>query len=480
MISRMILKEVAHYLLDFRFAFIFVLCAGLSLLSAYVGTKNYSRQLDQYHTVSEHNRGFIMKSLKGSEAEKMEPGIWDLLRLGILWNRQPEVLSPIVFGISGSAGSEANVKHQRLPLFSDSLFAIDPINGLLRILDLSFVVKVVLSLCTLVLTYDAVCGEKESGTLSLFASFPVPRWRLALAKLTGSTIVVLLPYAFAYLLACSVMALSSEVDLGGDDWARLAILFGLFGLYIGVFASLGLCVSAFTQRRATAFLVLLAVWAVWVFVVPNVALRAARHLAPVTSIYQLEKRIDGYRWDSLKSTRSEGNAFRQKKIEEVQRAAEADRSALQDRLREEIMKGLEQIEGRWDRELYTKVRNVRTERRNEMRRQRELTAILSGVSPFGAISFASMDFGRTGLLQHEKLEDAVSEYLEYMSAFITSKMHQPREERNLGDFSWFVYSEKEATSEVVARNAFGILNLALLAILGFAVAYVGILRYDMR
>ena len=144
------------------------------------------------------------------------------------------------------------------------------------------------------------------------------------------------------------------------------------------------------------------------------------------------------------------------------------------------MKGLEQIEGRWDRELYTKVRNVRTERRNEMRRQRELTAILSGVSPFGAISFASMDFGRTGLLQHEKLEDAVSEYLEYMSAFITSKMHQPREERNLGDFSWFVYSEKEATSEVVARNAFGILNLALLAILGFAVAYVGILRYDMR
>ena len=45
------------------------------------------------------------------------------------------------------------------------------------------VVQVVLGLFALLLCYDAICGEKEAGTLSLLASFPLPRSRLLIGKL---------------------------------------------------------------------------------------------------------------------------------------------------------------------------------------------------------------------------------------------------------------------------------------------------------
>ena len=59
---------------------------------------------------------------------------------------------------------------------------------LFGVLDLAFIVKVVLSLCVLLFTYDAICGEKEQGTLRLYASYPVSRSAQALAKLAGSTV----------------------------------------------------------------------------------------------------------------------------------------------------------------------------------------------------------------------------------------------------------------------------------------------------
>ncbi len=50
----------------------------------------------------------------------------------------------------------------------------------------------------------------------------------------------------------------------------------------------------------------------------------------------------------------------------------------------------------------------------------------------------------------------------------------------MGDFSWFSYEDKDTIGECFSRNMFHILNLVLLSVLGFAGAYAGILRYDVR
>ena len=279
-----------HHLLDFRFIAVFALCTVLSALSVYVGTRTYLRHVQEYPIASEWNQRRIKRSVETNNYRFLKSH-------GYTWGRRPEVLNPVVYGLSGNLGQEVHIHHKQLFQFEKSLFSTDPIHPLFGILDFAFIVKVILSLSVLLLTYDAVCGEKEAGTLRLYASFPVRRSSIAMAKLVGSAIAVLVPFAFSFLLASAVMALSPELGLQEEDWGRMAALMIIFVLYLMVFAAFGLWGSALTQRRLTSFLGLLGLWTVWIFIMPNLAMRAAQSLEPVDSIYEQERQTNKVIWE---------------------------------------------------------------------------------------------------------------------------------------------------------------------------------------
>ena len=156
--------------------------------------------------------------------------------------------------------------------------------------------------------------------------------------------------------------------------------------------------------------------------------------------------------------------------------------ALTEAQRKEILDvgrmALSEIGEKWDVELYSRLKDLQSDRHNQMRRQRGIAMALSSISPMSAVSFVSMDLARTGLVQQERMETALHAYLTYMSGFIREKERQ--REGPITDFSWFTYRDDEPLGECLSRNALHILNLALLALLGFAGAYVAILRYDVR
>ena len=404
MFGRLVQKELRHYLLDFRFVFVFAFCALLSALSIYIGSRNHLLQLREYAAISEHNRSALQVRLaKG-----------DLLGLryrGYSWNRRPEVLSPIVYGLSGTLGQEIRIKYLWSFHFEGSLFTTDPVHALFGVLDLAFVVKIILSLCVLLFTYDAVCGEKEAGTLRLYASFPVSRSKLSLAKLCGSTVAVLVPFAFAYLLASAVLALSPEIGLQGEDWIRVGLLMVVFALYLMVFAAFGLLASSLTHRRMVAFLGLLGLWTIWVFIVPDMALRVSRNTVPVQSIYDTERRVSALRWET-----------REKKQVDIrkywQNISVKNWDALSATQRQELMEGARKIEDKWNAEFYSHLSRLQEERRNQARQQQRLNTVLSMFSPLGAFNFVSMDLARTGFIQQERIENALNGHLVYMAQFI--------------------------------------------------------------
>ena len=465
MFTRLVQKELLHHLLDLRFVAVFAICALLSALSIYVGSQNYLLQLRDYAQVSETNRRTLQEVTNRGN-------LWQFLWVGYSWNRRPEALSPVVYGLSGTLGKEVHVQYQQPVEFEFSLFETDPIHALFGVLDLAFIVKVILSLAVLLFTYDAVCGEKEGGTLRLYASFPAPRSTLALAKLVGSTAAVLVPFAFACLLASAALALSPGMGLQGGDWMRVGALMGVFGLYLTAFAAFGLCASALTHRRMTAFLGLLGLWTLWLFVVPNLSVRASRSLTPVESAYDLERRCSALRWEIRGKRQAEGEAY-------WRRNPVQDWNALPEARQKELMEGIRQIESRWDAEFYSRLTRIQADRRNQIRGQQRLTAILSAISPLGAVSFASMDLARTGFVQQEQIEKALNAHLIYLGRFIQEKQLQ-QGDPVLTDFSPFTYQDRETLGECLSRNASHVLNLALLTVLGFAGAYVFILRYDVR
>ena len=472
MFGRLAQKELLHHLLDFRFIAVFVLCTLLSGLSVYVGTRTYLRQVQEYHTASERNQRGIKRSVENNSH-------FHFSYYGYAWGRRPEVLSPVVYGLSGNLGQEVHIHHRRLFQFEKSLFSTDPIQALFGILDFSFIVKVILSLCVLLLTYDAVCGEKEAGTLRLYASFPVSRSSVAMAKLVGSTIAVLVPFAFSFLLASTVLALSPELGLRAEDWGRMAALLIIFVPYLMVFAAFGLWGSALTQRRLTSFLGLLGLWTVWIFIVPNLAMRAAQSLVPVESIYEQKRQTNKAIWEMQAEFSAEGEALSARFGRRHGLTWPEGFSSMSKELRREWELFSRKDQAKLETEYYPRLRGLlMEERRNQVRRKQNLTVSLSAISPLGAVSFASMDLARTGIFQKEQLENALDDYHLYLGRFLREKLSM--DEVVLADFSLFNYRDTDTLSECLSRNAFHILNLLLLAILGFAGAYVAILRYDVR
>ncbi len=470
MFGRLVRKEMLHHLLDLRFVVVFGLCTLLSALSVYVGTRTCADAIREYNVVSEANRQAALKWLEGGS-------LYSFSIMGYRWNRRPEVLSPVVFGLSGTLGRQVEVKHGRPTGFVGSLFESEPGHALFGVLDFAFIVKLVLSLAALLFTYDAVCGEKETGTLRLYASFPVPRSTLALAKLVGLALSVLVPFLLAFLFVSAVLALSPELGLTGADWVRVGLLLALFALYLAVFASFGLWISALTHRRITAFLGLLVLWTAWIFVVPNVALEIALRAAPARSDYDLEAHDQGARREAREGRAAAIDAY-------LRANPDPDWESLTDIERQQIWEArrpvYEEITARWDSHFLTQLTRLRAERRNSLRAQHRLATALSAVSPLGAVSFASMDLARTGFVQQEHVEDALRAHLVYLGQFVREKQYAPQEDRTLTDYTWFAYQNADSLGACLSRNAFHILNLALLAVLGFAGAYVAILRYDVR
>ncbi len=238
--------------------------------------------------------------------------------------------------------------------------------------------------------------------------------------------------------------------------------------------------SALTHRRMTAFLGLLGLWTIWLFVAPNLAVRTAQSLAPVSSFYDQESRREALRWETEEKKQAE--------VDDYWRHSGANSREVWDALpearRQELREGDGTIRHRWDVEYYSRLKSLYSGRRNQMRSQQRLVTVLSAISPLGATDFLSMDLARTGLVQQERMENALNAYLISLNRYVQDKRRSASGSIwrgvDLTDFSWFTYQNDETLGKCLSRNVLHILNLALLAVLGFVGAYVAILRYDVR
>lgn len=107
-------------------------------------------------------------------------------------------------------------------------------------------------LVALVLSHDAIVGERERNTLGLLLSLPVGRFEVVAAKFAGRSLA---------LAAAVVLGLGAAMAVSDVGEART--LLALMGptLLLGLaFLSLGLLISTLTRRQATAASAVVVVW----------------------------------------------------------------------------------------------------------------------------------------------------------------------------------------------------------------------------
>lgn len=113
-------------------------------------------------------------------------------------------------------------------------------------------------LIALTLSFDAVIGEFERGTLLLLLTYPVARWQIIVGKFIGHLAILAAAILIGYGLTGIVAAVSDGADLSSlIAYAKLMSSSLLLG---AVFIGLGYLVSVLVRERATAVAYAIGLW----------------------------------------------------------------------------------------------------------------------------------------------------------------------------------------------------------------------------
>ena len=112
-------------------------------------------------------------------------------------------------------------------------------------------------LIALMLSYGAIVGEAERGTLLLLLSYPVSRWQVIVGKFVGHLVILTVAIGVGYGVAAAIVAYP---EISASDLRSLLLLVGSSILLGAVFLALGYLLSTMAREHATAAGMAVALW----------------------------------------------------------------------------------------------------------------------------------------------------------------------------------------------------------------------------
>jgi Cu-processing system permease protein len=115
-----------------------------------------------------------------------------------------------------------------------------------------------LPLIALMLSFDALVGEFERGTMLLLATYPIARWQIIIGKFLGHMFILLLAILISFGGVGLIVVLGSEN--ANQDWVAYGWMMASSWLLGGVFIALGYLISMLVRERATAVGAAVGLW----------------------------------------------------------------------------------------------------------------------------------------------------------------------------------------------------------------------------
>ncbi|MCX6569072.1 MAG: ABC transporter permease subunit [Candidatus Aminicenantes bacterium] len=440
MLRTIIAKEIRANILSFRFLVSFALLFVIVTVTSLVLTGDYLRRQDEY-------------SQRQAELETYLKNYAHFNRIGnILQPAQPPIPSQaLVRGLT----AEVN-----LDQFDD-----DPLPVIFPLIDLTFIVTILVSLMALILSYDAVCGEKEDGTLKLMLANGLSRSKIILGKFAGGLIVT-----------------------GA-------------ALYIAVFYLIGILISSVHRSSSSSIMTSLFVWVLLVLVVPNMSPYLASFLSPTPSRIKVAREID-------RMSDVERDDLGRKLAEESRREILKQYPILAERLSEaEVKKRVAEDPGyrnayeaaraanqkAWDEA--NRIQSAKTEvLRKDLGQKEEaqtgLARSISMASPMADFTYLATELSSTGMQNRLHVGQLARVwnrlfYGEYQPKKMAElKAKDPTADLwntavDMTDSPRFLYTAEGLEGRIgAALGAFAVLAVYVVAL--FAAAYIAFIRYDAR
>jgi ABC-2 type transport system permease protein len=165
-------------------------------------------------------------------------------------------------------------------------------------LTVGFVMQFLLPLVIVLLTFNAVSKERESGTLRILLSTHTSGVQLLAGKGAAVMLFVLAAIVVPMLLASGLVMLSTLYTTSGSAFAALPDTVSAFGVWslavmvsVLLWTALGLAVSASVRESGMSLIVLLGVWTFGAFFVPRLSGSLATTLHPTPSAFAFNETI---------------------------------------------------------------------------------------------------------------------------------------------------------------------------------------------
>jgi len=121
-------------------------------------------------------------------------------------------------------------------------------------------------LIALLLSYDALVGEVEQGTMLLLLSYPISRMDVVVGKFIGQSSIIAFATIFGYGLSGVITALSQDILPPDSAWWALFELV-LSSVVLGaIFIALGLVCSSVSRNRGMAAGAVVILWLFFVII----------------------------------------------------------------------------------------------------------------------------------------------------------------------------------------------------------------------
>ena len=455
MLKHIFLREALESVVSHKLILVGVLCCTLIPLGVLVNQRAVA------HSIAEQERSRLeyQRSLEGTAlADQLEVKAF----------RSHSELAGFASGLDPAMPNTVSVRQGGISYGVGQLLD-NPVATLFGKIDLLFIVRFVLSLMAVILSFNMICGEKESGTLKLILSNSVPRDSIILGKLASALVLLLLPMTVALLL--SLLVLQAEGDravAAGQQWLSLLGLFGVSVLYLAAFVNLGMLVSTLTSRPLTAITALLFLWASLVTVVPQCGGLLAEMIYPMESTESF----------SLKKSLIAQDLDKQRGAELSQYFGRSDYEEIRQPIAAKYASQIQNIHATMDREY-----------QNGRQTQLRLASAIASVSPASPLTFAFTELGGTGVGDLRRFNERMADFRRDVSQrffergyrdVIPGQGGQVRINTvNLRDVPLFNY-ERRPFAEVF-HSILGSVVLLVCFNLGlFVAAYLSFRRYDVR
>jgi ABC-type transport system involved in multi-copper enzyme maturation permease subunit len=489
MLKTIITREFLNNIFNLRFMIGLVLCVIITIACIMILAHDYRQELADYNFRINLQEEALSKYYTINLSRLRRP------------QKPPERFRPLIIGIP----SNKNFKS-----FDDN-----PLPILFPPLDFLFIVTIIMSLLAILFSYDAIAGERQSGTLRLVIANSISRTKVLFGKFIGGSISLIIPFILSILVGALYISIHPSIQWDVSAWLEFALLTAASITFITLFYLLGLMVSSFSRHSFTSILNCLFLWILLVLVIPNICPYISAQLYRVPSIKEIERKEGEIEGDSIrifyernnetakrfKSDYGElfsefesinfGGIGRFERVEpehikaaQQRAAADPEFKAMMDAFVQEVEKAREEMV-----RIRKEGNKFREDLETKAAAQTKLAKNLACISPFANFVYIARDLTGTGLRSldyfvHTEKEHGKKQLWPYMEKKIQdAQKNDPTftysSFLDVSDRPRFIFKEESLRGKLNAVLPYwGI--LVLFNVVFFVTAFAGFMRYDVR